>query len=146
MDGGYAVVTLTLMPPREGAKVPPISLAARIGDLLFVSGTPGFEEDWTLSPDFARQFERTMLALHDILARAGCTLRDVAKVNVLLTRATDVAAMNRLYEAAFGPPPFPARTTAVVAALPDPAMLIEIECVAALPPSGGPSHGGRPSR
>lgn len=124
---------LTLMPPREGMRVPPISLAARVGDLLFVSGTPGFEEDGTLSPDFARQFGRTMLALTDILARAGCTLRDVAKVNVLLTRPADVARMNELYAAAFGPAPFPARTTAVVAALPDPAMLIEVECVAVPP-------------
>lgn len=124
---------LTLMPPREGAKVPPISLAARVGDLLFVSGTPGFDEDGTLSPGFARQFERAMLAMVEVLARAGCTLRHVAKVNVLLTRASDVAEMNRLYEAAFGPAPFPARTTSVVAALPDPAMLIEIECIASPP-------------
>ena len=124
---------LTFMAPREGAKVPPISLAARIGALLLVSGTPGFEDDGTLSPVFARQFERTMLALGDILSRAGCTLREVAKVNVLLTRASDVAEMNRLYETAFGPAPFPARTTAIVAALPDPAMLIEIECMAVPP-------------
>jgi enamine deaminase RidA (YjgF/YER057c/UK114 family) len=51
---------------------------------------------------------------------------------VLLTRASDVAAMNALYAGAFGPPPYPARTTCVVHALPDPAMLIEIECVASL--------------
>jgi len=48
---------------------------------------------------------------------------------VLLTRASDVAAMNALYASAFGPPPYPARTTCVVKALPNPAMLIEIECV-----------------
>jgi 2-iminobutanoate/2-iminopropanoate deaminase len=40
--------------------------------------------------------------------------------------------MNALYASAFGPPPYPARTTCVVHALPNPAMLIEIECVAAL--------------
>jgi len=38
--------------------------------------------------------------------------------------------MNALYASAFGPPPYPARTTCVVQALPDPKMLIEIECVA----------------
>lgn len=121
---------LTFIAPHDSAKVPPISLAARVGNLLFVSGTPGFDDDGSLSPDFGRQFERTLLSLGGILARAGCTLRDVAKVNVLLVRASDVAEMNRLYETAFGPAPFPARTTAVVAALPDPAMLIEIECMA----------------
>jgi 2-iminobutanoate/2-iminopropanoate deaminase len=55
-----------------------------------------------------------------------------SKVNVLLTRASDVAAMNVLYASAFGPAPYPARTTCAVAALPDPKMLIEIECVAQL--------------
>ena len=123
--------TLSHVAPDAEARVPPLSVAVRVGDLLFVSGTPGFEEDGTLAPDFARQFGRSVLALTAILARAGCTLREVAKVNVLLTRAQDVAEMNGLYAAAFGPAPFPARTTAIVAALPDPAMLIEIECTAA---------------
>ncbi len=59
-------------------------------------------------------------------------MRGLVKVNVLLTRAADVATMNRLYAEAFGPAPYPARTTCVVAALPDPKMLIEIEGIAAL--------------
>ena len=63
---------------------------------------------------------------------AGGTFRDLVKVNVLLTRASDVAAMNALYAGAFGPAPYPARTTCVVVALPDPKMLIEIEAVASL--------------
>ena len=57
---------------------------------------------------------------------------DLVKVNVLLTRASDVAAMNALYAGAFGPAPYPARTTCVVQQLPDPKMLIEIEGVASL--------------
>ena len=40
--------------------------------------------------------------------------------------------MNVLYASAFGPAPYPARTTCVVQALPDPKMLIEIEGVASL--------------
>ena len=51
---------------------------------------------------------------------------------MLLTRPSDVGPMNALYASAFGPPPYPARTTCVVQALPNPAMLIEIECVASL--------------
>ena len=56
----------------------------------------------------------------------------LVKVNVLLTRASDVGPMNALYAGAFGPPPYPAGTTCVVQALPNPAQLIEIECVASL--------------
>ena len=40
--------------------------------------------------------------------------------------------MNALYASAFGPAPYPARTTCVVQALPNPKMLIEIEGVASL--------------
>jgi len=67
-----------------------------------------------------------------VLDEAGVTFRELVKVNVLLTRASDVAAMNALYASAFGPAPYPARTTCVVQALPDPKMLIEIEAVASL--------------
>jgi enamine deaminase RidA (YjgF/YER057c/UK114 family) len=59
-------------------------------------------------------------------------MRHLVKVNVLLTRASDVATMNRLYAEAFGPAPYPARTTCVVQALPNPQRLIEIEGVASL--------------
>jgi len=69
-----------------------------------------------------------------VLDEAGATFRDLVKVNVLLTRAADVATMNRLYAETFGPAPYPARTTCVVQALPDPKMLIEIEGVASLAP------------
>jgi 2-iminobutanoate/2-iminopropanoate deaminase len=59
-------------------------------------------------------------------------MRSLVKVNMLLTRGEHVAEMNRRYAVAFGPAPYPARTTCVVAALPDPRMLLEIECVAAV--------------
>ena len=65
-----------------------------------------------------------------MLDEAGITFRDLVKINVLLTRASDVAAMNALYASAFGPAPYPARTTCVVQALPDPKLLIEIEGIA----------------
>ena len=55
-----------------------------------------------------------------VLDEAGATFRDLVKVNVLLTRASEVAVMNKLYAEAFGPAPYPARTTCVARALPDP--------------------------
>ncbi len=54
------------------------------------------------------------------------------RTTVCLTRAGDLAEMNRLYAAAFAPDALPARTTAVVVALPVPGFLLEIEAVAAL--------------
>ena len=118
--------------PPAGLKAPPLSFATRVGDLLFVSGIPGFDENGALADGFEAQFGFVVRNIKRVLDEAGANFRDLVKVNVLLTRASDVAAMNALYAGAFGPPPYPARTTCVVQALPDPAMLIEIECIASL--------------
>jgi enamine deaminase RidA (YjgF/YER057c/UK114 family) len=119
-------------PPPAGIKSPPLSFAARTGDLLFVSGTPGFDDNGKLPDSFEAQFGFVVRNVKRVLDEAGASFRDLVKVNVLLTRAADVAAMNVLYASAFAPAPYPARTTCVVLALPDPKMLIEIECVASL--------------
>ena len=118
--------------PPPGIKSPPLSFATRVGDLLFVSGIPGFDDKGVLAEGFEAQFGFVVANIKRVLDEAGATFRDLVKVNVLLTWASDVATMNVLYAPAFGPAPYPARTTCVVAALPDPKMLIEIECVASL--------------
>jgi 2-iminobutanoate/2-iminopropanoate deaminase len=119
-------------PPPAGIKAPPLSFATRTGDLIFMSGIPGFDEHGGLPDSFEAQFACVVKNIKRVLEEAGATMRDLVKVNVLLTRASDVAAMNALYAGAFGPPPYPARTTSVVHALPDPKMLIEIEGVASV--------------
>ena len=119
-------------PPPAGIKAPPLSFATRVGDLLFISGIPGFDAHGNLPDEFEAQFANIVTNFTRVLTEGGAGLRDLVKVNVLLTRAADVATMNRLYAAAFGPAPYPARTTCVVVALPDPKMLIEIEGVAAV--------------
>jgi len=115
-----------------GLTTPPLSFAARVGDLLFVSGIPGFDDKGALPDGFEAQFGFVVKNIKRVLGEAGADIRDLVKVNVLLTRASDVATMNALYAGAFGPPPYPARTTCVVQALPNAKMLIEIECVASL--------------
>jgi len=121
-------------PPPPGIKAPPLSFATRVGDLLFISGIPGFEAQGALPDSFDAQFNNVIENIKRVLQDAGGTLGNLVKVNVLLTRASDVSRMNALYASAFGVPPYPARTTCVVQALPDPKMLIEIEGVAALTP------------
>ena len=119
-------------PPPSGVKAPPLSFAARVGDLLYISGIPGFDEKGALPDGFETQFANVVTNIRRVLDEAGAGFRDLVKLNVLLTRAADVATMNKLYAEAFGPAPYPARTTCVVQALPDPKMLMEIECVAQL--------------
>ena len=121
---------LSYIAPTGTFKMPPISSAARAGDLVFVSGTPGYDKEGRISSDFGAQFDQAVATLDEVLQLAGSSMRSLVKVNVLLTRLHDVEEMNRRYAIAFGPAPYPARTTAVVLSLPDPRMLIEIECVA----------------
>lgn len=120
-------------PPRDGRPFPPLSVAVRHGATLYVSGIGPFAPDGTLAAgDFAAQFAEVIKSLHTILSEAGTDITRVVKTNVLLTRASDVREMNRLYAAAFPAVHLPARTTCVVAALPVPEFLLEIECVVAL--------------
>jgi enamine deaminase RidA (YjgF/YER057c/UK114 family) len=123
---------ITHFPPPPNIKAPPLSYATKVGDLLFISGIPGFDDNGKLADTFEAQFGFVAATIKRILTEAGTDTARLVKVNVLLTRASDVATMNALYAEAFGPPPYPARTTCVIQALPDPAMLIEIECVASV--------------
>ena len=120
------------IPAPPHVKAPPLSFGTRVGDLIFISGIPGFDAQGALPDGFEAQFANVVTNFSRVLTEAGATVRNLVKVNVLLTRASDVATMNRLYAEAFGPAPYPARTTCVVSALPDPKMLIEIEGIASL--------------
>ena len=99
---------------------------------LYVSGLGPMLPDGKVPAGFAAQFACVMDHMRRVLADAGTDMTRILKCNVLLTRATDVAEMNRLYAAAFPADNLPARTTCVVAALPVPDFLLEIECIAAI--------------
>jgi len=123
---------LTHIPPPAGLRTPPLSYAVRTGDLLYISGIGPLEADNSVPVGFATQMQLVLATLDKVLAQAGADRSRLVKVNVLLTREEDVKEMNRLYAAWYGPGPYPARTTAVVKALPLPEFLLEIEAVAAL--------------
>ena len=42
-------------PPPPNIKSPPLSFAARVGDLLFISGIPGFDDNGGLPDRFETQ-------------------------------------------------------------------------------------------
>ena len=119
--------------PAEGLKTPPLSFATEANGFLFVSGISGFTQEGTLDPNFAKQFNCVGSNIRHILRQAGCEFKHILKLTVFLTRASEVEEMNRLYGPAFGPAPYPARTTLVVQALPTPEMLLEAECIVLLP-------------
>lgn len=119
--------------PKGGRPFPPFSMAVRHNKTLYVSGLGPVDTRGNIARgDFAAQFAQVIENLKAVLAEAGVDMSRILKTSVLLTRATDVAEMNRLYTAAFPAEHLPARTTSVVAALPVPDFLLEIEAIVAV--------------
>jgi len=89
----------------------PLSPAVRFGDLIFVSGTVGFDEqDRLVSGGVAAETRQIFRNIEAVLAEAGCGLADILKVNVVLADAADFDRFNEAYAAIFPRRP-PARVT-----------------------------------
>ena len=110
----------------------PCSQAISSGEMVFVSGQTPLLADGTMASGAAtEQTEQCLRNITVILAGAGLTMNDVVKTTVFMTDLTQFAAMNEVYGKHFKPP-FPARSTVQVSALPKGAA-IEIEAVAVRP-------------
>lgn len=110
----------------------PHSNAVRVGNLIFVSGFPGYDENVQVPKgDFAAQMRLALKNVKATLEYAGSSLEKVAKVNVYLDRRADFDELNEIYKEFFGnePSQWPARTT-VEARLPRKDFLLEIDCIA----------------
>jgi 2-iminobutanoate/2-iminopropanoate deaminase len=109
--------------------VGPFSPAIRSGDFIFFSGQVGQDPTTgTLAAGGVEAEARQLFSnLATLLEAAGKSFADVVKANVFLTRMEDFAVVNAIYAKQFEPP-FPARTTVTVAALPLGAA-IEIELI-----------------
>ena len=111
----------------------PVSGAVKVGKSIFVSGMPAFDANGNLAiGDFSAQMNQVMNNLTGVLKAAGTDWTRVVKTTVLLTRPSDFAEMNRIYGSHFPEGKYPARTTIIVAGLPHPDFLLEIECEAVL--------------
>lgn len=111
------------------AAIGPYSQAIRVGDFVFTAGQVGAEPaDGALADGVADQADRALRNLAAVLGEAGSSLDRVVKTTIFLTDMNDFAAVNEVY-ARHLQPPFPARSTIAVKALPKGA-LVEIEMVA----------------
>ena len=109
----------------------PVSQAVKVAKFVFVSGTPAFDGSGKLAVgDFPAQMKQVMDNMTAILKASGAGWDRVVKTNVLLMRPGDFAEMNRIYATYFADGKYPARTTVIVAGLPHPDFLLEIECEA----------------
>ena len=112
------------------AAIGPYSQAIETNGTVYVSGqlpinpvTGEFAEG-----DIKDKARQSLSNIKGILAEAGLSMQNVAKVTVLLNDINDFAAVNEVY-AEFFTPPYPARSAFAVVALPKGAP-IEIEAIA----------------
>jgi 2-iminobutanoate/2-iminopropanoate deaminase len=107
----------------------PYSQAVRAGALVFLSGQVAMDPATNeISGDIAAQTERTMKNLGAVLAAAGSGFDDVVRATIYLVDLAHYATVNDVY-GRFFQPPYPARSTVQVAALPRGAQ-VEIDLVA----------------
>jgi 2-iminobutanoate/2-iminopropanoate deaminase len=115
---------------RLATPVGPFSPAVREGDRVYTSGQVAQDPvtGKLIAGGVAAQTDQILHNLAVLLRAADKSLADVVKVNVYLTDIRDFAAMNDVYAKHFAPP-YPARTTVAVAALPLGAQ-VEMEAIA----------------
>jgi 2-iminobutanoate/2-iminopropanoate deaminase len=107
----------------------PYSPAIRAGGLLCISGQLGLDpETGQLAQGVRAQTERALASLEALLVEAGLGFEDVVKTTIFLADINDFSEVNEIYASKFRPP-YPARSTVQVAALPRGA-LVEIEALA----------------
>jgi 2-iminobutanoate/2-iminopropanoate deaminase len=111
------------------AAIGPYSQAIRVGGFVFTAGQVGADpSDGALADGVAAQADRALRNLAAVLAEAGSSFDRVVKATIFLTDMGDFQAVNEVYASHLAPP-FPARSTIAVEALPKGA-LVEIEMIA----------------
>ncbi len=100
-------------------------------NLIFISGTPGFNPDTgKLSDRFEEQAFQSFLNIKTILEELGSSMEKIVKTTVFMVSGNDFSLLNKVYEEVF-PKNAPARSTPQV--MPFPAgILISVECIALL--------------
>jgi 2-iminobutanoate/2-iminopropanoate deaminase len=97
---------------------------------LITAGTPGLAVDGSLPADITGQAEAAWEHIIAMLEKAGMSVGDIVKVTQYLLHATDIPAYGKVRTKVLGDAR-PASMLLVVAALPRPEFLLEIEVMAA---------------
>ena len=131
--------------PNAPAAIGPYSQAVRAGATVYLSGQIGLDPaTGNLREGVEAQARQVIANLTAVAQAAGGSLDDIVKITLLLADMADFTTVNDILAKSFAPP-YPARATYQVAALPK-AARVEIEGVLILQPAAekaGP--GGRPT-
>jgi len=118
------------------------------GKTLYVAAQDGRNSDGSLPASFPQQVKQSLDHVREVLKAAGMDMGNLVWVQVYLTSAQDIAAMNDVYWQSIGANP-PARTVLVAAGLPG-GQKVQINAIAVassakrqvITPAGWP-HGRR---
>jgi len=125
------------------AALGPYSQGVRAGWTVYLSGQLGLDPaSGNLADGVEAQTHQVFKNLRAVAQAAGGELADVVKLTIMLADLADFAKVNEIMTTYFKPP-YPARATCQVAALPR-AARIEIEGVLVLTPSGAAPAGSGP--
>jgi 2-iminobutanoate/2-iminopropanoate deaminase len=127
-------MTIKFLNPKSVSLSGKYSLAAEIpagARLLSVSGQVGTAPDGKLAPNIEAQCEQVWKNIGEVLKEGGMTYRDIVKMTTFLTDSRFIPASRAARDAVLPAPPYPSSTLLIVQGLADPAMLVEIEVLAA---------------
>jgi len=106
------------------------SQGVEFNNVFYFSGQIGLDPStMNLSVDFSEQTDQILKNIDGLLESAGMNRENIIKTTIFLTDLGKFSAVNVAYEKYFTPP-YPARSTVQVSALPKGAQ-IEIEVIAA---------------
>ncbi len=115
--------------PNAAPPVGPYSPAVASVGFVFLSGQIPMDGDGNVVGDTAaEQARQAMDNLQALVRNTGLSMADVVKTTIFLTDIADFAAVNEVY-AGYFEPPYPARSTVQVAALPK-GVKVEVEAIA----------------
>ena len=113
----------------DGKDPGPVSSAGVLANqTLYVAGQDGRNADGSLPQGFQQEAGQSLGNVQRVLRAAGMDYGNIVWMNIYVTNAQDIAAMNDVYWKTIGQGP-PARTVLVVGALPN-GEKIQINCIA----------------
>jgi enamine deaminase RidA (YjgF/YER057c/UK114 family) len=99
--------------------------------LLVVSGQVGVDGKGKLQDGIEKQCDQVFKNIGQVLKAGGMGFKDVVKITVFLTDSRFIPTYRTVRDKYFPAEPYAASTLLVIAGLADPAMLVEVEAIAA---------------
>ena len=139
-------------PKRFGAPLGMYShgMVAPGGEIVVVAGQVGIGAGGAVAiGDVGAQTKQALENVRAVVEAAGCTMRDVVRLQTFLTHAEDIdrfmTARGEVFPRYFPHRVYPPNTLLVVSRLVRPELLVEIEAMAVRPATARPAKRGAPA-